>query len=196
MAVEPPGATPVPSAGLTLVLGGSRSGKSRWAEALAAACRQPVLYVATAADRPGDTTWQQRLQQHRLRRPAHWDCLETGPSLVERLMELADRAEAPPVLLIDSLGTWLAQHLDDAEPPWLERQQQFVDSLAAQRGPVLLVVEEVGLGVVPPTAVGCLFRDRMGACQQLLMQQAVASWWVVAGRAVDLHAVGHLVPGD
>ena len=188
------GPTP-PPAGLTLILGGGRSGKSRWAEALAAASGAPVLYVATGAERPDDLDWQQRVALHRKRRPSHWGCVECGPNLAEQLRELpCGTADAPRVVLIDSLGTWLAQHLEEPEDRWLVRQQALMTCLAALDGSVLLVAEEVGLGVVPATAVGCRFRDRMGSCQQLLMQQASASWWVIAGRAVDLRALGQPVP--
>ena len=60
--------------------------------------------------------------------------------------------------------------------------------------PVLLVVEETGWGVVPPTAIGGLFRDRLGALQQALMAQASGAWLVVAGRAIDLMQLGQAVP--
>jgi adenosylcobinamide kinase/adenosylcobinamide-phosphate guanylyltransferase len=99
-----------------------------------------------------------------------------------------------PLLLIDSLGTWVAQHLEADPNAWEEIQTLLLQQLAAYPAPVLLVCEEVGWGVVPPTAVGGLFRDRMGALQQRLMQQAADSWLVVAGRALNLHALGRPVP--
>ena len=183
-------------AGLTLVLGGSRSGKSRWAESLASRSGRPVLYVATAAARPGDAAWSERLAQHRLRRPEHWGCLECGMALSETLQRLQQphHPQGDHLLLIDSLGTWLAQHLEATAEAWQRIEAELLESLRRQPAPVLLVCEEVGLGVVPATAVGNLFRDRMGALQQRLMEQACASWLVVAGRALDLHALGHPVP--
>jgi len=182
--------------GLTLVLGGSRSGKSRWAEALAERSGQPVLYLATAAQRPDDPAWCARLARHRQRRPADWACLETGPDLAGALERLQDPHDphADHLLLIDALGTWLAQHLDADASSWNARQQDLLAALRRHRTPVLLVCEEVGLGVVPSTAVGGLFRDRMGALQQALMAQAAGSWLVVAGRAIDLQALGQPVP--
>jgi adenosylcobinamide kinase/adenosylcobinamide-phosphate guanylyltransferase len=71
-------------------------------------------------------------------------------------------ASATQLLLIDSLGTWLAHHLDLEETAWLQRQERLLTALAQQRSPVVLVCEEVGWGVVPPTAIGGLFRDRSG----------------------------------
>ena len=181
---------------LVLVLGGSRSGKSRWAETLADRSGLPVLYVATATHRPDDSAWCERLSRHRQRRPPHWSCVETGPDLSGTLLQLQDRSDPRHghLLLIDALGTWLAQHLCDDNLAWTSRQQTLLSALASHPSPVLLVCEEVGLGVVPPTAVGGLFRDRMGELQQALMAQASGSWLVVAGRALNLHALGQSVP--
>jgi adenosylcobinamide kinase / adenosylcobinamide-phosphate guanylyltransferase len=190
-------AMPLPPVGITLITGGSRSGKSRWAEALAQAHGHTVVYLATAADRPGDALWQRRVALHQQRRPPEWICVETGPDLVAALSTQTTRLSADPqaLVLVDSLGTWLAQHLDDSEAQWQERQSALLLALTALPGPVLVVSEEVGLGVVPPTAIGNRFRDRMGTCQQALMQKATASWLVVAGRAIHLHAAGLPVPG-
>ena len=103
-------------------------------------------------------------------------------------------AHPAPLLLIDSLGTWLAHHLDLDESAWHERQDRLLAALDQQRSRVVLVCEEVGWGVVPPTAIGGLFRDRSGSLQQRLMQQATAAWLVVQGRALNLMALGEPVP--
>ena len=184
--------------GLVLVCGGSRSGKSRWAEHLASVSGRPVLYLATAAPRAQDPAWQERLERHRRRRPASWACLETGADLISALAQLngPDHPLAGHLLLIDALGTWLAQHLEADERHWAATTTALLMQLAVQRSPVLLVCEEVGLGLVAPTAIGNLFRDRMGELQQRLMAQASGSWLVVAGRALDLHALGQPVPEE
>jgi len=106
----------------------------------------------------------------------------------------ASPANCSPLLLIDSLGTWLAHHLDLEDTAWLRRQERLLSALAQQRSPVLLVCEEVGWGVVPPTAIGGLFRDRSGSLQQRLMAQAAAAWLVVQGRALNLMVLGEPVP--
>ena len=101
---------------------------------------------------------------------------------------------ASKLLLIDSLGTWLAHHLDLDESAWLQRQDRLLKALHQQGSPMILVCEEVGWGVVPPTAIGGLFRDRSGSLQQRLMQQAAGAWLVVQGRALNLMALGEPVP--
>ena len=225
-------------AGLILVSGPSRSGKSRWAEHLADSSGLPVTYLATGADRPGDGAWQQRLLLHRQRRPSHWTTLEVGGELEPALEHFKSEAtgasglaqghressltipipavsrpqdrstvqsmangvagpsSAKPgqLLLIDSLGTWLAHHLALGESAWLQRQDRLLTALDQQGSRVVLVCEEVGWGVVPPTAIGGLFRDRSGSLQQRLMQQATAAWLVVQGRALNLMALGEAVP--
>ena len=183
---------------LVLILGGARSGKSRWAETLASRDGRPVQYLATAATRPDDPSWCERLARHRRRRPPQWGCIETGaqlPELLEQLRSPGDPRSAH-LLLIDSLGTWVAWHLEDGESQWLERVAGLLRALADHPAPVLLVGEEVGLGVVPPTAIGGLFRDRLGALQRALMPLVQESWLVVAGRALPLHVFGEPVPED
>lgn len=192
------GARALPDRGLLLISGPSRGGKSRWAEHLAAGWSGPVLYLATGPGSSRDPSWAQRVALHQQRRPNHWRCLEVGAQLESELERLASTAApqpgALPCVLIESLGTWIAWHLEEADAAWLQRCDRLVAALRDQPGPVLLVVEEAGWGVVPPTAIGLLFRDRLGALQQLLMQHSVDAWLVVAGRALNLFALGHAVP--
>jgi adenosylcobinamide kinase/adenosylcobinamide-phosphate guanylyltransferase len=183
---------------LVLVSGPSRGGKSRWAEHLASQSERPVLYLATGAlpDRTVDPDWWERVDAHRRRRPGLWQCLETGPDLAAALEERLhpDHGQHHHLQLIDSLGSWLAWHLEDDDGAWQRRCDQLVALLQRPGPPVLLVVEETGWGVVPSTAVGGLFRDRLGALQQRLMPHCNAAWLVVSGRALDLLRLGHAVP--
>ena len=186
---------PLPERGLILVSGPSRGGKSGWAEHLARSWGGPVAYLATGPAAGSDPSWDTRLDLHRKRRPEHWSVLEVGAQLSEQLERLSAEPPQPaPLLLIDSLGTWLAWHLDDDDSAWSRRCDQLHRSLLAQPGPVVLVVEETGWGVVPPTAVGGLFRDRLGALQQVLMHHCHTAWLVVGGRALNLMALAHPVP--
>ena len=174
---------------LILVSGPSRSGKSRWAEHLLGH-HNAVTYVATSDPRPEDPAWQERLRQHRLRRPEAWQLLECGPALASGLETIAaDRA-----LLIDSLGGFVASHLEQADTQWHASVADLLSALKIRKQPVVLVIEETGWGLVPPTAIGGLFRDRLGALAQRLEGLASRSWLVVQGRAIDLHQVGLRVP--
>ena len=186
----------LPQRGLVLVSGPSRGGKSSWAEHLAGLWEGPVHYLATGPSPAGDPAWGQRVEAHQRRRPLHWRSMEVAGALEEELQTLSGlTAEIPaPCLLIDSLGTWLAWHLEEPEAAWRSRCESLVEALLAQPGPVLVVIEETGWGVVPPTAIGGLFRDRLGALQQRLMGCAAGAWLVVAGRALNLMVLGHAVP--
>lgn len=150
-----------------------------------------MLYIATGPRRPDDPDWQRRLDAHRRRRPAHWELWEVEGELGAAL----GRVPAGHLLLIDSLGTWLAHHLQLDAPAWESRQQQLLEALLHCGAPRLLVCEETGWGVVPSTAVGGLFRDRLGRLQQILHAHCEASWLVVHGRALDLLALSQPVPG-
>jgi len=164
-----------------LVLGGSRSGKSAFAESLLA--HEPaVVYLATAATRPDDPEWAERLQRHRDRRPAHWQTVETAD--VGSMLS----ADGPPVLL-DSATTWLARAMDDAgswDDPQVDIEpliSELVDSWQESRRAVIAVSDEVGSGVVPATAAGRQFRDALGLLNQRLAAQADEVHLVVAGIA-------------
>lgn len=194
----------LPERGLVLVSGPCRSGKSRWAEHLAASSGKPVVYVATGICDRTDPSWAARLEQHRCRRPPQWTTVEVEGNLTGYLKQwlgasaqpIRNAASPAPVLLIDSLGTWLAQQMHRDPADWTACSEELVHTLCDPPGLVILVVEEVGWGVVPPTAIGGCFRDRQGELQQALMAHASAAWLVVAGRALNLLELGLAVPQD
>ena len=163
-----------------LVLGGSRSGKSAHAESLVAD-RAEVVYLATSTAAPGDEEWARRVAAHRARRPAGWTTLETtAPS------DLLRRG----TVLVDSVTTWVAALMDETgvwadEPGALDRLAGRCDALVnawtMTPAHVVAVSDEVGLGVVPETRAGRLFRDVLGEVNQRLAGTADEVWFVVAG---------------
>jgi len=180
-------------AGSTLVLGPARSGKSRWAEHLAIQSGHPVTYLATGpSPSDDDPAWSCRIAAHRRRRPSSWRTLEVGADLATSLAAL----RPPALALVDSLGTWVAAGLDLDAESWAHRCTALTDSLRHCTVPVVLVSEQTGWGVVPPTAIGGLFRDRLGALEQQLEPFCSGLWLVVAGRALDLRACSVPVPVD
>jgi adenosylcobinamide kinase / adenosylcobinamide-phosphate guanylyltransferase len=173
-----------------LVTGPARSGKSAWAEHLAAESGLPVIYIATAQVDEHDQEWQARIQQHQQRRPATWQTQQVPIELAASLLN------APPqtCLLIDSLGTWLANLLEQDEATWAATVAQLL--AAVQCSPALLVwvSEETGWGVVPAYPVGRLFRDRLGQLTQQLARVSTSVYLVTAGYALPLDQLGHLLP--
>ncbi|MDA9740062.1 bifunctional adenosylcobinamide kinase/adenosylcobinamide-phosphate guanylyltransferase [Synechococcus sp. AH-736-M20] len=174
---------------LILVSGPARSGKSRWAEHLLH--HHPVVtYIATAATRPDDRDWQMRLEAHRKRRPDHWSVAESGPALVNVIDNLAPGQS----VLIDALGGFVAHHLELTASEWDQLCEHLIASIRSSHCTFVLVIEETGWGVVPPTRIGGLFRDRLGSLAQALDRVADGAWLVLQGRALDLHALGYELP--
>jgi adenosylcobinamide kinase / adenosylcobinamide-phosphate guanylyltransferase len=171
---------------ITLVTGAARSGKSEWAERLAVKSGLQVVYVATAKIDPTDAEWQVRIGQHRQRRPLDWQIIEGA----ENLTEIITVARPGQCLLIDSLGTWVANFLEDAEEVWLIEQSKFLDSLKSPSSMVILVAEETGWGVVPAYALGRLFRDRLGTLTRKIGSIADPVYLVTAGRVLNLAQLG------
>ena len=175
---------------LTLVSGPAASGKSRWAEHLAHTSGCSVVVLATGPELPDDPSWQQRLQRHRQRRPESWRTWEVGGNLSEALLALREGELA----LVDSLGTWVAAQLDKEMAPWRDQVTTLVETVRLSCAPVVLVSEETGWGVVPTTAVGGRFRDRLGELQQAFSPHCDAAWLVLQGRAIDLARLAQPVP--
>jgi len=192
VAADPPVSALLPVPRLTLVSGPARSGKSRWAEHLAQRSGLAVVYIATGPLLPEDPAWQARLALHRSRRPPEWRSLEVEGCLAGALSDLSDGELA----LVDSLGTWVAAHLDHEREAWQGLCDELLQAMQRCGCPLLLVCEETGWGVVPATATGGRFRDRLGRLQQRLAAHADASWLVLQGRAIDLLRFGEAVPGE
>ena len=159
---------------LTLVLGGARSGKSRYAESLITARAPPWIYLATA--QAGDDEMAQRIAAHRARRNAGWQTIEAPHDLAGAL----DAAAAQAPLLVDCVTLWLTNRMlaeadVDAEIARLE------DALARRSGAAVLVSNEVGYGIVPDNALARRFRDAQGRLNQRLAERADRVVLVVAG---------------
>jgi adenosyl cobinamide kinase/adenosyl cobinamide phosphate guanylyltransferase len=162
---------------ITLVLGGTRSGKSEVAEALVAGVPGQVTYVATGRATDGDMA--ARIAAHRDRRPAAWATVEAGGELPALLTDLGGHA------LVDSLGTWVAGH-DDLAPDTAALCAALRARAREDAGDTVVVSEEVGLGVHPPTEVGRRFADALGALNRAVADEADRVLLVVAGRVLPL----------
>ncbi|UBF28409.1 bifunctional adenosylcobinamide kinase/adenosylcobinamide-phosphate guanylyltransferase [Kovacikia minuta CCNUW1] len=175
---------------LTLVTGPSRSGKSEWAETLAVRSGKAVIYVATAQMSQTDPEWQARIERHQQRRPPEWQTLHVPVELVATIQ----RAPANHCLLIDSLGTWLANLLDQQDTLWEATVQDLLRTLRQSSSRIILVAEEVGWGLVPPYPSGRTFRDRLGDLTRQIGAIAHPVYLVTAGYVLNLSTLG--VPLD
>ena len=160
------------------MLGGVRSGKSEVAEALAGT--GPVTYVATAGRPDGDADFAARIERHRRRRPGRWATVEEPHDLAGVL------ARTDGTVLVDALGMWVANAMET--PAGGPDVDALVTALCDRDADVVIVSEEVGLGVHPPTAAGRRFADLLGEVNRRVAQVADRCLLVVAGRVVELPA--------
>ena len=160
-----------------LILGGARSGKSAFAERVAQHSGQPVVYIATA--QAHDHEMQQRIAHHRTSRPAHWLTVEEPLALATCLQQ---HAAPERLLLVDCLTLWLTNLLclDDENRLQMETQA-LLTGLAQLPGDVLLVSNEVGLGIVPLGELTRRYLDTAGRLHQQLAAQLPHVTFLVAG---------------
>ncbi len=173
---------------LTLVLGGARSGKSHHAEQLALQCAGPITYIATA--RESDEEMQLRIALHRARRPEQWTVIEEPVRLAEALYAHARHGGC---VLVDCLTLWLNNLLfagghDYPEtgpitPPaaWSAETEALLTALPLLPGEIILVSNEIGLGVIPMGAITRFYVDELGRLNQRLAAQADRVHLLVAG---------------
>lgn len=162
------------------ILGGTRSGKSRHGRERAQALGgDRVSFIATA--RPGDPELDARIAAHQADRPAAWQTIEAEWDLSSAIA----RAPGANVLLIDSLTLWLSSAMErSASPRDLWRSAQ--EALLPRRAPVVIVSDEIGLGIVPLDASTRAFRDELGWLHQEVAGWAAEVTFMVAGIATRL----------
>ncbi|MEW6177665.1 MAG: bifunctional adenosylcobinamide kinase/adenosylcobinamide-phosphate guanylyltransferase [Pseudomonadota bacterium] len=167
---------------LELILGGARSGKSRFAERLAADSGLAVTYIATSQALDGEMT--ERIAHHRERRPAHWALVEEPLQLARVLCE---QAAANRCLLVDCLTLWLTNllMLDDAMR-LAEERDALLECLDGLPGRILLVSNETGLGVVPLGELTRRYVDEAGWLHQAVAERAQRVTFMVAGLPMTL----------
>jgi adenosylcobinamide kinase/adenosylcobinamide-phosphate guanylyltransferase len=171
-----------------LVLGGARSGKSAYAQSLAEASGQPVTMIATA--QAGDSEMAERIALHRQERPSGWITVEEPVALGEALQRAAHPGQ---VVLVDCITLWLsnlmfsgAQPFPDVGPVTLPplfhaQRDALLQALADCPGEVVVVSNELGLGIVPYGAVSRVFADEAGRMNQALARQADKVVMMIAG---------------
>ena len=177
---------------LTFVTGGARSGKSSFAERLASTTGDPVLYIATLE--PLDDEMRDRIARHREQRPEDWRTLEAPRALASAFAEIP----GDTTVLIDCLSLWVSNRLlalgDEPEPEAAakleteldEELDRLLETARTRPAPTVVVSNEVGGGVVPPTALGRVYRDLLGRANQRVSLAADRAWLLVAGRALEL----------
>jgi adenosylcobinamide kinase/adenosylcobinamide-phosphate guanylyltransferase len=164
---------------IVLITGGARSGKSRRAEARARAFAGRPVYIATAEAL--DEEMAERIAKHRARRGNKWMEREVPLDLVQALVE----TDGGGARLVDCLTLWLSNLLH-AKRDWSQAISELADILGRQRSPVVMVTNEVGLGIVPDNALARAYRDAAGIMNQTMAAVADEVEFVVAGLPMKL----------
>lgn len=168
---------------LVVLVGGARAGKSALAADLAGRWDGPVAFVATAE--AGDDEMRLRIQRHRAERPAEWTTVEEPLRLRDELLGLDDDVLA----VVDCLTVWVANLLGrgDSEQEIAEEAEAVATVARGRAAPVVVVTNEVGLGIVPATPIGRAYRDLLGQVNSTFVERADRAVLVVAGRLLQLH---------
>jgi adenosyl cobinamide kinase/adenosyl cobinamide phosphate guanylyltransferase len=167
---------------LVVLLGGARAGKSSLAQQLASRWDGPVAYVATAEAR--DEEMAERIERHRGERPEAWTTVEE-PLELRAALERLDRGQAA---VVDCLTLWVSNLLERGDPPEavLAEAAAAAAIAAAHPAPVIVVSNEVGLGIVPASPLARVYRDLLGAVNRVFVDRAESASLVVAGRMLQL----------
>lgn len=170
----------------SFIIGGARSGKSQYAEQLALQSGLEVIYIATA--QVYDPEFAARVEHHRQRRPADWALIEEPFFLAQTLRQ---HARPDRCLLVDCLTLYLAQWLcDDCQPPqhrsWQQERQDLLDCLSDLPGQIILVSNEVGLGIVPMGEINRHYQDEAGRLNQAIAASCEQALFMVAGLPLKL----------
>jgi adenosylcobinamide kinase/adenosylcobinamide-phosphate guanylyltransferase len=169
-----------------LILGGARSGKSAYAERQAELTGMPVTYIATA--QVWDEEMAARIRHHQERRPQHWCLIESPFYLAQALQE---RTASGHCVIVDCLTLWLAQWVcPDCKPPqdrtWEQERSAFLELLPTLPGKVILVSNEVGMGIVPMGEINRRFQDEQGRLNQAVATICEQVHFIAAGLPLKL----------
>lgn len=169
-----------------LLLGGARSGKSAHAEKLAADSGLQVTYIATA--QVYDAEFGQRVDLHKTRRPQHWQTVEVPHQLADTLIK---EAASDRCLIVDCLTLWLAQCIcpecaPDGGVDWALQRSKLLDALPGLPGKIIMVSNEVGMGIVPLGEINRQFQDEAGRLNQAVAAISDEVLFIAAGLPLKL----------
>lgn len=177
----------------TLITGGARSGKSRFAELLAAHAKRPVIYIATA--QIWDEEMALRVKKHQQQRPSTWRLIEEPRNIRDTLLQLKDE---DGVILLDCVTLWLTNLLladgdlfnNELEPQILDIVKDVAQLAREIKPQVIFVSNEVGQGIVPEYPLARAYRDLAGRSNQILAHSADQVYMVVAGFPMEIKHSG------
>ena len=163
---------------IKLVTGGTKSGKSEFAEYLASSHKN-ITYIALSEARPDDNNWQKKISYHKKRRPNHW-------RIVETLDLISILRKETQVLLIDSIGGFVAGTILLQDDEWERLLNELIFYLKKYDREIIIVAEQVGWGLVSEYEIGNKFAERIGNVNKVISAIATENWLAINGRIIKL----------
>ena len=171
---------------IIFITGGTKSGKSEFAEYLAKKLVQ-ITYVALSMNNTKDNEWQEKVSSHRKRRPQHWKLIET----IDLISTL--KSENGP-LLIDSIGGFVMENINKDQNDWLTKLYSLIHHLKKRKSITLIVGEQVGWSLVSEYKIGNIYIERIGELQKRITKISKDNWLAINGRAIKIDEISLEIP--
>ena len=171
---------------IIFITGGTKSGKSQFAEYLAKESEK-LTYIALSENRRDDDDWQKKIIKHRERRPSNWDLIETT-DLISAL-----NIEAGPIL-IDSIGGFVMDNINLENEEWFTKINNLLVLLQKRKTLTFIVGEQVGWSLVSEYKIGNIYIERIGYLQKMLTKISKDNWLAINGRAIKLDDISTEIP--
>ena len=174
------------SSNIILITGGTKSGKSEFAEYLARKAKN-LLYVALSEKNANDKDWQERIKLHKKRRPKDWQLIETTD-----LLSTLRREDGP--ILIDSIGGFVMESINREHKEWLAKIDSLISLLKNRKSSTFIVGEQVGWSLVSEYKIGNTYIERIGELQKRITKISKDNWLAINGRAIKIDEISLEIP--
>ena len=174
------------SSHIVLITGGTKSGKSEFAEHLAKEVKK-LSYVALSENNLDDKEWQDKINLHRKRRPKEWKLIETT-----NLLSILRKEKGP--LLIDSIGGFVMESIERENKEWATKMQSLITLLTKRRSVTFIVGEQVGWSLVSEYKIGNTYIERIGELQKRITRISNDNWLAINGRAIKIDEISLEIP--
>ena len=171
---------------IIFVTGGTKSGKSEFAEHLAKKTKN-LTYIALSESNSSDKEWQKKINSHQKRRPKEWKLIETT-----NLLSILKEENGP--LLIDSIGGFVMESINEQEKEWLTKMLLLISHLKMRKSTTIIVGEQVGWSLVSEYKIGNTYIERIGDLQKNLTKISKDNWLAINGRAIKIDEISLEIP--
>ena len=168
------------------ITGGTKSGKSEFAEHLAKEVKE-LSYVALSENNIDDNEWQEKINLHKKRRPKQWKLIETTD-----LLNTLSKEDGP--LLIDSIGGFVMESINEENSEWIIRMNSLINLLKKRKNITFIVGEQVGWGLVSEYKIGNSYIERIGQLQRRITKISKDNWLAINGRATKIDEISLEIP--